>query len=139
MIHGISHLTFIVQNLDQMERLLTTVFKAQKVYDSGEKSFSHSKERFFLIGDVWIAIMEGSALSSQTYNHVAFKIDDADYEHYLTTLSSLGVQVLPDRPRIDGEARSIYFYDYDNHMFELHTGTLNERLSSYEEENKLCT
>ena len=25
------------------------------------------------------------------------------------------------------------FYDYDNHLFELHTGTLSERLKSYDE------
>jgi fosfomycin resistance protein FosX len=26
-----------------------------------------------------------------------------------------------------------YFYDYDNHLFELHTGTLEERLARYAE------
>jgi hypothetical protein len=35
------------------------------------------------------------------------------------------------RPRVPGEGRSIYFYDYDSHLFELHTGTLGERLSRY--------
>ncbi|MDP3309636.1 MAG: FosX/FosE/FosI family fosfomycin resistance thiol transferase, partial [Polaromonas sp.] len=24
-----------------------------------------------------------------------------------------------------------YFYDFDNHLFELHTGTLDERLRQY--------
>ncbi|MGC3347905.1 FosX/FosE/FosI family fosfomycin resistance thiol transferase, partial [Enterococcus faecium] len=32
---------------------------------------------------------------------------------------------------VKGEASSIYFYDFDNHLFELHTGTLQERLKSY--------
>ena len=31
-----------------------------------------------------------------------------------------------------GEGRSLYFYDDDNHLFELHTGTLEERLQRYE-------
>jgi hypothetical protein len=37
----------------------------------------------------------------------------------------------PGRKRVEGEARSTYFYDYDNHLFELHTGTLRERIASY--------
>ncbi|EIW18957.1 lactoylglutathione lyase-like lyase [Pelosinus fermentans DSM 17108] len=32
---------------------------------------------------------------------------------------------------MEGEGRSLYFYDYDNHLFELHTGTLTERLKRY--------
>ncbi len=35
------------------------------------------------------------------------------------------------RSRVEGEGRSLYFYDYDNHLFELHTGTLFQRLQKY--------
>ena len=35
------------------------------------------------------------------------------------------------RSRVPGEGHSIYFYDHDNHMFELHSGTLPERLERY--------
>ena len=35
------------------------------------------------------------------------------------------------RERVPGEGRSVYFYDSDNHLFELHTGTLAERLERY--------
>jgi len=138
MIEGISHLTFIVQDLDKMEVLLTKVLKAQKVYDSGQKTFSHSKERFFLVGNVWVAIMEGTVPSKDSYNHVAFKIGDVDYDECLAAIISLKLKTREDRPRIHGEARSIYFYDYDNHLFELHTGTLDERLASYKKETQPC-
>ena len=132
MIEGISHVTFIVHDLDKMERLLTTVFEAKKVYDSGEGTFSISRERFFMIAGVWVAIMEGDPLPVQTYNHLAFKILDGEYDDYLTRIQSLGLEVRMGRSRIKGEGRSIYFHDYDNHMFELHTGTLDERLERYE-------
>jgi fosfomycin resistance protein FosX len=141
-VRGLSHITFIVADLDRMEELLTKVFGARRLYDSGDDTFSISKERFFLIGDepedtnapapIWVAIMEGDALPHRTYNHIAFKIEEADYDHYLQCVRSLGLNVREDRPRIDGEGRSIYFHDYDNHLFELHTGTLSQRLARYE-------
>ena len=46
-------------------------------------------------------------------------------------IESVGAEIKPERPRVDGEGRSIYFYDFDNHLFELHTGTLSERLDRY--------
>lgn len=128
---GLSHMTFIVEDLDKMETLLATVLDARKVYDSGDETFSISRERFFVAGGLWIATMEGEALPSRTYNHIAFKISDNDYDEYLARIQSLGLELHEARPRVEGEGRSIYFYDYDNHMFELHTGTLEERLERY--------
>jgi catechol 2,3-dioxygenase-like lactoylglutathione lyase family enzyme len=131
MIQGLSHMTFIVSDLDKMEIFLTTVLDAKKVYDSGENTFSISEERIFLIGDLWIGTMVGEALPSKTYNHVAFKIDNADYDKCLNRIKTLGLELREGRSRVEGEGQSIYFYDYDNHMFELHTGTLDARLERY--------
>jgi fosfomycin resistance protein FosX len=130
-IEGLSHMTFIVRDLDRMETLLTMVLGARKVYDSGSETFSLSKERFFLVGALWIAVMEGEPLPNRTYNHIAFKIDDADYDSYLARIRTLGLELRESRSRAEGEGRSIYFYDHDNHMFELHTGTLEQRLARY--------
>jgi len=134
MIEGLSHITFIVKDLDKMERLLTSVLDAKKIYDSGEETFSLSKERFFDIGGVWVATMEGDPLPSKTYNHVAFKIADDEYDDRLARIRALGLEVREGRARVEGEGRSIYFYDEDNHMFELHSGTLEERLRRYASE-----
>lgn len=137
MIHGISHITFIVADLDRMEAVLVGVLAARKVYDSGADTFSLSKERFFLVGAepnvTWIAVMEGEALPTRTYNHVAFKMDDDDYDARLGRIRDMGLEVREGRSRVPGEGRSIYFHDYDNHLFELHTGTLGERLARYAE------
>jgi len=134
MIEGLSHITFIVKDLDKMERLLTSVLDAKKIYDSGEETFSLSKERFFDIGGVWVATMEGDPLPSKTYNHVAFKIADDEYDDRLARIRAIGLEVREGRARVEGEGRSIYFYDEDNHMFELHSGTLKERLRRYASE-----
>jgi catechol 2,3-dioxygenase-like lactoylglutathione lyase family enzyme len=124
-----------------MEELLTGILGASKIYDSGDETFSLSRERFYLVGGkpgnadapspIWIAAMEGEPLSERTYNHIAFKIPEADYDLYLKRVQKLGLEVREGRARLEGEGRSIYFYDDDNHMFELHTGSLSERLACY--------
>jgi catechol 2,3-dioxygenase-like lactoylglutathione lyase family enzyme len=138
---GLSHITFVVRSLDRMEELLSSVLGASKVYDSGDETFSLSRERFYLVGGkagdpdapspIWIATMEGEPLLERTYNHVAFKITEADYDACLERVRKLGLEVREGRARVEGEGRSIYFYDDDNHMFELHTGRLSERLARY--------
>lgn len=135
MIAGLSHITFIVRDLDRMEEILVSVLGARKVYDSGDNTFSVSRERFFLAGEepaqVWLAIMDGEGLPTRTYNHVAFKISEADYPACLERVQVLGIEVREGRSRVAGEGRSIYFHDHDNHLFELHTGTLADRLKRY--------
>ena len=78
--------------------------------------------------------MEGESLTYKTYNHVAFKINEDEFHNYLERIKSMGLEVSQGRSRVNGEGLSIYFYDYDNHMFELHTGNLEERLQRYEED-----
>ncbi len=131
MIEGLSHMTFVVRDLDRMTTLLETVLGAREVYASGEATFSLSREKFFLVGDLWIAVMEGEPLPARSYNHVAFKVAERDLPLYEARIRGLGLELRPPRPRVEGEGASLYFYDHDNHLFELHTGTLAERLARY--------
>jgi len=113
--------------------LLTHVLEAEEIYASGAETFSLSREKFFLAGGIWIAVMEGEPLPSRTYNHIAFKVADEDLETYEERVRSLGLDLRPPRSRVAGEGRSLYFHDHDNHLFELHSGTLEERLARYAE------
>ena len=131
MIKSLSHITLIVRKIEKMAHFLKTIFDAEEIYDSAGKNFSISDEKFFLIGEIWIAVMEGEPLSERSYNHIAFKVSDSEFDEYVSRIKQLGLEVKPGRERVEGEFRSIYFYDYDNHLFELHTGTLQERLSQY--------
>lgn len=131
MIEGLSHITFVVRDLERMTVFLTGIFDAREVYASGDRTFSISREKFFLINQLWIAVMEGEPLPDKTYNHVAFKIGENDFEGYAERVQTLGIEIRRDRTRVEGEGRSLYFYDYDNHLFELHTGTLDQRLRRY--------
>jgi catechol 2,3-dioxygenase-like lactoylglutathione lyase family enzyme len=129
--NGISHLTFLVKDLDRMASFMCEGLGAVEVYDSKAKNFSLSREKFFVLGGVWIAAMEGMPPVDRSYQHVAFHVREADIQFYRESLERIGAEVLPSRPRVPGEGESLYVYDFDNHLFELHAGTLDERLARY--------
>lgn len=131
MIDGLSHLTFIVRDLERMSRLIEEVLGGRQVYASGDDTFSLSREKFFVVGGLWIAIMEGEPLPARTYNHVAFRVREQDLDELKDRIEALGLNIRESRARVEGEGSSIYFHDWDNHLFELHTGTLETRLARY--------
>ena len=86
--------------------------------------------KVFLLGGVWLALMQGEPLG-RSYRHEAFAVDADELAIYESRLIAAGVEVKPPRLRVQGEGRSLYFYDFDNNLFELHTGPLHERLERY--------
>ena len=131
MIEGLSHITLITRDLERMSAIIEQVLDGKEVYSSGDDTFSLSREKFFIVGRQWIAIMEGESLPTRTYNHIAFKIAASDIDDYRARIEKLGLEFRESRSRVEGEGQSLYFYDEDNHLFELHTGTLDERLERY--------
>ncbi|UNK59137.1 FosX/FosE/FosI family fosfomycin resistance hydrolase [Pseudoxanthomonas daejeonensis] len=128
---GISHVTFVVADLERTARLFGEGLGAREVYDSAGREHSISREKFFVLGDLWLVAMQGAPLADRSYRHVAFAVDAAELPGYRQRLQALGVEVLPGRGRIEGEGESLYFHDDDNHLFELHAGTLDQRLAAY--------
>lgn len=132
MIKGISHITFIVKDLEKSMKLFHDLFDAKEVYSSGDQTHSLSREKFFTIGEMWFAIMEGEPIQ-RSYHHVAFDVSDNEFEIYVQKLQDLNLEIKPARPRKQDEGKSVYFYDYDNNLFEIHCGTLERRVKFYKE------
>lgn len=129
-IQGISHITLVCRDLERSARMMGELFGAEEVYCSGDQSFSIARETFFLMGDLWIALMEGDP-ATRSYNHIAFKVREEDLGEFARKIEALGLERVPSRPRHPQEGQSLYFYDYDQHLFELHTGDLDTRLKFY--------
>ncbi len=130
MIQGISHITIVVKDLEKSAKLFCNGLGAKEIYDSKNKNYSISREKFFDLGGVWLVAMEGDP-QEKSYRHVAFIVDNELLKTYEKKLSELGATIVPSRSRVEGEGSSIYFYDYDNNFFELHSGTLEERMEKY--------
>ena len=124
---AISHVTFMTRDLAGMRAIMEDVLGATLVHD-GDGS-RRAREMFFMLDDAWLAVVEGKGPATPTYDHVAFAIREDEFEDRLARVRALGLSVEASRPRGRGEARSIYFRDRDNHLIELHTGTLAERLA----------
>lgn len=129
-ITSLSHVTFIVSDLERAARLWRDGLGASEVYDSLALNHSLSREKFFVLGGVWVALMSGES-GARSYRHVTFEVAEAKLPVFEARLRALGAEIRPPRPRIDGEGASLYFYDYDNNLLELHSGSLQERLRAY--------
>ncbi|MCL2855322.1 MAG: VOC family protein [Defluviitaleaceae bacterium] len=123
----ISHITFVVKDLEQSAWFWRTIFGAEEVYAS-------SAVKYFLVNDLWVALNLGEPHARRNYNHIAFQIKETEMDEYLSRINKVGAEIKPGRPRKANEGASIYFYDFDNNLFELHTGILTERLEKLSKE-----
>jgi catechol 2,3-dioxygenase-like lactoylglutathione lyase family enzyme len=56
---GVSHQTFLVRDLNRMASFMCDGLGAVEVYDINGENCSISREKFFVLGGVWIAAKEG--------------------------------------------------------------------------------
>jgi catechol 2,3-dioxygenase-like lactoylglutathione lyase family enzyme len=125
---GLSHVTFIVRDLERMARFLCHGLGGHEVADTNKHSFALAHEKYFVVGGLWIAAMKGEPPRERSYQHLAFKVRAEELPLYRQRLAALGVEFRAARKGTPGDTESLYFYDFDDHLFELHVGTLQERL-----------
>lgn len=126
-LQAINHLCFSVSELERSIAFYRDVFEA-KLLVKGRKL------AYFDLNGLWIALNEEDVDRStpkRTYTHIAFTLEEEEYETTLLRLQALQVEILPGRSRDEKDKKSIYFLDPDGHMFEFHTGSLNDRLDYY--------
>lgn len=126
-IQAINHLCFSVSDLDRSIAFYQSVFDA-RLRVKGRRL------AYFDLNGLWIALNQEDIDRQsivRSYTHIAFSIGEEEFEATFKKLEELQVDMFSGRPRDEKDKKSLYFVDPDGHMFEFHTGTLDERVDYY--------
>jgi catechol 2,3-dioxygenase-like lactoylglutathione lyase family enzyme len=121
MLESISHIALVVADPARTAALFRELFGVralERVDDDGHH------ETFVRLGGIWIALVGAPVQRTRTGDHIAFRATPEILEATIAKLQAMGREFI--RARSD---RSLYFFDYDDHVFELDAGDLDEELS----------
>lgn len=131
LIKGLNHFLFSVTDLENSINFYRKVFEAKLLVKGRETAY-------FDLNGMWLALNVEKDIPRNeihhSHTHIAFSIEEAEFDKIYDRLKELNVNIVSSRPRDKRDKKSIYFTDPDGHKFEFHTGTLKDRVDYYKQE-----
>ena len=121
MLDAISHVALTVQEPARTASLFKKLFDCRVI--SRTDADGHD-ETFVRLGRTWFVLVQASVERPRTGDHVAFSISKAALLACAEKLKAMNHEFMLAR----GDT-ALYFFDYDNHVFELDTTDLEAELA----------
>jgi catechol 2,3-dioxygenase-like lactoylglutathione lyase family enzyme len=122
MLGAISHIALVVKDPARTAALFRELFSARVLERQDDEGHP---ETFVRLGDTWIVLVAAPVERARTGDHIAFHATPEVLEATASRLQAMGREFIRARANT-----ALYFFDYDDHVFELDTGDLDRELGS---------
>jgi catechol 2,3-dioxygenase-like lactoylglutathione lyase family enzyme len=120
MLQSISHVALVVNDPARTAALFQDLFDARTVQHRDDEGHL---ETFVNLGGAWIVLVGAPVQRARTGDHIAFQATPEIIEATVAKLEKLGREFVRARSN-----RALYFFDYDDHVFELNTENIDEQI-----------
>jgi catechol 2,3-dioxygenase-like lactoylglutathione lyase family enzyme len=120
MLESISHIALVVKEPARTAALFQDLFSARVVEREDDEGH---RETFVRLGGIWIVLVAAPVQRERTGDHIAFHATPEILEATAVKLQALGREFIRARAN-----RALYFFDDDNHVFELDAEDIDKEL-----------
>jgi len=120
MLESISHIALVVNDPAKTAALFHDLFSARVIERKDDEGHL---ETFVRLGGIWLVLVGAPIQRARTGDHIAFHATPEILEATAAKLQAMGREFI--RARSD---RALYFFDYDDHVFELDAEDIDKEL-----------
>ena len=121
MLDAIGHIALVVKNSSRTATLFKDLFGA--VIVSRKEDDGH-EETYVRLGRTWFVLVQAEVDHPRSGDHIAFSVSKSALLETAEKLKSMNMEFFLAR-----SDTALYFFDYDNHVFELDTTDLERELA----------
>ena len=120
MLDAISHIALIVKDSNRTATLFKDLFGARIL---ARKDDDGHDETYVRLGRTWFVLVQAEADRPRSGDHIAFSVSKSTLLETAEKLKNMNVEFFLAR-----SDTALYFFDYDNHVFELDSTDLEREL-----------
>jgi catechol 2,3-dioxygenase-like lactoylglutathione lyase family enzyme len=121
MLDTIGHIALTVKDSSRTATLFKDLFGAAIVT---RKDVDGHEETYVRLGRTWVVLVQAEVVRPRTGDHIAFSVSKSTLFETAEKLKRMNVEFFLAR-----SDTALYFFDYDNHVFELDTTDLDRELA----------